>query len=311
MATNRRRWLLTAGILLAATAASPSRADNFDDSMANLSSIRTPATEAAKPAPDPVQPSLPPAQLPGFTDPHSTAVLPPPPPAPPAPVSLPATPAPLDKSTLNMAPPPEPAREPKVSTTGDCKSCPPGDCKPCRTSWWQRWCLHQQAKWLGYPDEFCAPPLGLSVYEPFTIQVANADAARMMLYQYDFVEDKAALNGRGRDQLVKIASMLSSTSAPIVIERIPGDPRLAEARRLAVLNDLASSSVAVTPDRVVVGAPTAIGLRGPEADVMYQNLLKQTQNLGASGGSMSGSTGGTSGQGAGSTGSGMSSLGSH
>jgi uncharacterized membrane protein YgcG len=98
------------------------------------------------------------------------------------------------------------------------------------------------------------------------------------MYHYDFVDQGSKLNLRGKDQLAKMAAMLGHNFFPIVIERTPANPALAEARRLAVLNELAAGPFPVPPMRVVVGQPAATGLQGREAILIYQNLIRQTTN---------------------------------
>jgi hypothetical protein len=172
-----------------------------------------------------------------------------------------------------------------------------GQDRPLLQRWWGYW----QECSLGYREEFVPRPLGQSIYAHFQIQVARGQAARMVLYRYDFVGNTAELNLHGRDQLAKIEGLLTSNPAPILIERTPDTPWLAEGRRLAVLRDLTANGLLVSPDRVVIGLPPAIGLGGVEAELIYQNLLNQTQTGGIRGG-QTGTTSGTTTPGAGRTG---------
>jgi hypothetical protein len=154
-------------------------------------------------------------------------------------------------------------------------------------TWQERWHSvagpaksRMQEKWLGYPEEFHEPPLGAFLYAHGRIQVANGEAARMVLYQYDFEEGTDRLNHRGRQQLAKIAAMMPENFNPLVIEWSPDAPALDEARRVAVLTELGRGPFPVVPERVVVGPPVAYGLQGVEAELVYQNLLQQTQSRG-------------------------------
>jgi hypothetical protein len=149
------------------------------------------------------------------------------------------------------------------------------------------------------------------VYAHYNTHVANAAAARMVLYDYDFVPGGAALNYRGRDRLAQIQAMLPCNGFPVVIERTPDCPPLADARRLAVLSELAHGPVPTPAERVVVGPPIAIGLQGVEAEIIYSNLLRQTANrglpaggggYGAAGGALGAAAGGAAMQGAGQAG---------
>jgi hypothetical protein len=159
-----------------------------------------------------------------------------------------------------------------------------------------------QECFLGFPEEFEAPPLGLSVNLQIQTQVANGVAAGMVLYRYDFVGCTAALNLKGRDRLAKIAALLPHNFFPLVIERTPEAPELAEARRVAVLAELAHGPFPVPPERVVIGPPLAHGLAGVEAVLINENLMRQTAAQGALGGLGFGATGGAAGPGFGATG---------
>jgi len=174
------------------------------------------------------------------------------------------------------------------------ESSPANDCEgkslPCQVveqpPRWQQWKRACQEYMWGYPKEFESPPLGHFVYLHNTTQVLNGEATRMVLYQYDFVGEKLTL--RGKYQLEKIADLLPRNFFPIVIEATPETPNLGEARRVAVLNDLAQHKFLVPAERVVVGRPIANGLRGVEADVISTNQQSFTRQ----GGPIPGGTGG-------------------
>src|SRR5262249_13751966 len=153
-----------------------------------------------------------------------------------------------------------------------------------RRSLWSRFWRYLQECFLGLPEEFKPAPLGESVAQHYLAHVANGNASRMVLYQYDFVCDTAVLNQRGNDQLARMASWLPNNAFPIVIERTPWEPALAEARRLGVLEALAESPFPVPPERVVIGPQLATGLQGVEAELIYRNLLRQTLTQGTQGG---------------------------
>ncbi len=139
------------------------------------------------------------------------------------------------------------------------------------------WKQHTRDNLWGYASEFEAPPLGASVYQNFRTMVANGEAARMVLYRYDFIEGTELLNLRGRDQLAKIAAMSPNNSFPIIVERTPENPALAEARRQGILGVLGLNGVAVPPDRVLVSAPIAVGMRGVEAGLLHTRQLDNTR----------------------------------
>ena len=145
---------------------------------------------------------------------------------------------------------------------------------------------------IGYLSEFQQPPLGYSVAEHFRTQVRNGAAARMTLYDLDFVTGSNKLNYRGKDRLRHVVDMLMALPFPLVIERTPRFPELADARRQAVMDELNEWKISVPPNRIIVGIPIAFPLYGLEAEAIYQNLLNQTESRGASSRSGGGTTGG-------------------
>jgi hypothetical protein len=163
-------------------------------------------------------------------------------------------------------------------------------CPDQQLSWWKR-CKVNFWTSLGFESEFVPEPLGASVYATYRNHVANGVAARMVLYHYDFVDSTPVLNTRGQDHVAKIGALLAHNNFPIIVERIPCNPALAEARRLAVLNQLGRGGAAIPSERVVVGAPIANGLHGAEAEIIYQNLLSQTRERGLVTGAASGFVG--------------------
>jgi hypothetical protein len=170
-----------------------------------------------------------------------------------------------------------PSPPPQVGTvTFEPEVTAPAPCGP-RPSWLQRCKRNVQSCFLGFPGEFEAAPLGASVYLNGRTEVANGEAARMVLHQYDFVEGSAQLNPRGKDQLARIAGYLPRNFFPIIVERTPETASLAESRRLVVLNELARGTFPVPPERVVIGPDLANGLKGIEAEIIYRNLLDQTR----------------------------------
>ena len=153
----------------------------------------------------------------------------------------------------------------------------PGKVEKKAWSWhWRR----VQGKFWGYPEEFEPRPLGASVYEHGRIMAANATAARLVLYQFDFIEGTSELSPRGLDQLAKFTAQLAASPFPLLVERTPADPALAESRRYAVLARLARGPCPLPSDRVLVGVPTPNGMSGIDAHIIGSNSLTRTQGYG-------------------------------
>jgi hypothetical protein len=154
----------------------------------------------------------------------------------------------------------------------------------------------------GLSEEFIPQPLGGFLYAHCNVQVANGIAARLVLYHYDFVDGTDQLNLKGRDRLQQFAGLLCACPAPLIIERTPYTPGLDQARRLTVLNALGQGPAPVPADRVVIGPAPARGLDGLEGEIVFQNLLIQTQSGGTAQGAGGGSVGGSAGLGPNATG---------
>src|SRR5262249_12213221 len=93
---------------------------------------------------------------------------------------------------------------------------------------------------------------------------------------------------KGQDQVAKIAAMLAHNAFPVIVERTPCNPAIAGARRLAVLKQFGQGGIPIPPERVVIGQSIGNGLRGGEAEIIYQNLLSQTRERGLVTGAASG-----------------------
>ncbi len=137
-------------------------------------------------------------------------------------------------------------------------------------------------------------PFGASVSAHINGHVTAATAARMALYDYDFLPGNTQLNARGVDRVWQIARVIGNFNNPVVVERTSHSPTLADGRRQAVLDELARIGFAVAPERVVVGMPSPVPLQGVEAESIYENLLLQTQSSGRSPGTGAGTFGGGS-----------------
>jgi hypothetical protein len=258
MLSKRRRWLLAAGMLLGTTTNGTVRAQD---------STPRPAV-------------LPPPA-------NSTPL-----PAKPAPGAAPTAGVNASKAELLAAPTTATTPAPPVSAD-TCTMSP--DTPPwysgMKPSFWSHSCYAMQDCFLGFRSEFGAPPLGYYVYLHGRTEVANGDAARMVLYHYDFVEGGDELNPRGHYQLEKIAALLPQNFNPVIIEATPCAPGLDEARRIAVARALACGPFPVPAERVVVGRPIATPLQGMEAVIIYRNLLLNTESGGLRGGGGGASTG--------------------
>jgi hypothetical protein len=136
--------------------------------------------------------------------------------------------------------------------------------------------------WKGrHAAEVDAVPLGQSLYQTMTNQIDSGIAARMILNDFDFEPNGVNLNFRGQDKLPRLVALAMQYPYFITIERTNYDPPLAALRRQALVKEIVRLSIPLSADRVVVGAPLTPGLRGVEAELLYQSLLNQTMSGGA------------------------------
>ncbi len=131
------------------------------------------------------------------------------------------------------------------------------------------------------------PAAGENVNNFWAIQIANGEAARMVLYHFDFVPGQPELTSRGTRQLSKFADMLQQTPHTLIIQPSPELPRLDELRRDHVLNALAMMDVHVPEERVIIRIPPTRGLDGIDAEAIH---LKQLGLTSGSAGSQSSQT---------------------
>ena len=123
-----------------------------------------------------------------------------------------------------------------------------------------------------YQEVFLPPPLGTLVNAHMHTQIANGEAAMMVLYRYDFIPGTNQPNAAGMERLNKIAAMLPRTPFPVVIEPVAGNPLLSEARQQQVIALLCQLPFPFPPERVVLANAANKGLHGPDSELIYRNL---------------------------------------
>lgn len=139
-----------------------------------------------------------------------------------------------------------------------------------------------RAKYWGYPEEFQSPPLSARVTAFQVAQIAQGQAARMMLYEYDFLPSSDQLNARGKRRLAKIAVWLPMNGFPVVVEPALASPELGELRRQRVWYELAAAPCPIPSERVILGYPRFRSMDAAEALLLERNRLGLTLSRGAS-----------------------------
>lgn len=142
-------------------------------------------------------------------------------------------------------------------------------------------------------------PLGYILNEHVSTQISNGEAARMVLYHYDFIDGTARLNVRGKRRLAEIAERIPRNFHPVIIQqtvvRPSGNPQrdeklesaadeLDQKRKQTVVAALREMTIPVPEQRVRVGIPPSTGLRADEeqAKRVYESLLVPDGGVGAS-----------------------------
>jgi hypothetical protein len=139
--------------------------------------------------------------------------------------------------------------------------------------------------------QFCPAPLGQCVFSAMTPQVVNGWAAQMVFYRFDFSAptdakgqslDASFLAPAGWKRVAKVADILGHAAPPPVIIEASDNIQLDEARRQNVIAALAKFCGTPVPSEWVVVGPSPVPqLRGKEAVIINDNLLRQTLNGGA------------------------------
>ena len=126
------------------------------------------------------------------------------------------------------------------------------------------------------------PAAGENLNIFWAIQIANGEAARMVLYHFDFVPGQPELTARGTRQLSKFADMLQQTPHPLILQPSREQARLDDLRRDHVLNALAMMDVHVPEERVIIRIPQTRGLDGIDAEAIQLKQMGLTSRTAGS-----------------------------
>ena len=122
-------------------------------------------------------------------------------------------------------------------------NCPEARFPRLKTAWQNFW---------GCDGGPTALPLGAVVQAPVSIQIANGEGLRMVLYAYDFendpCRDMSQLNPHGLRRLGELLCMAQHNAFPIVIEASRDNPALDSRRQQRVL---------AAAQQTVAGLPSA------------------------------------------------------
>jgi len=131
---------------------------------------------------------------------------------------------------------------------------------------------HEQRLGPPYDRPF---PLGQVTDAHWETQQTNAEAAKFILYDHEFVGDTAKLTPKGEKHLVQIAIRLEHVPFPVVVEQSPDGryPQLDTERRQAVVRYLSGLGLEGFENRVVVASAFAPGLSAVEGEAAYYSTF--------------------------------------
>jgi hypothetical protein len=165
---------------------------------------------------------------------------------------------------------------------------------PSSTDWvssrWHRFKAQAQYDFWGYPEHFCERPLGLPNQMAYQAMVDNARDDLLVFHQYDFHDDQlepaANLNVAGMRRIDRVADLLSRQAggSTVIVEFVPEQPRLTDARREEVAAQLGRYGLHEPAVRVAIGRARR-GISGREAQGIQRTFDRMTGASGLSGAS--------------------------
>jgi len=118
-------------------------------------------------------------------------------------------------------------------------------------------------------------PLGQVTDAHWETQQTNAEAAKFIVYEHEFVGDTAKLTPKGEKHLVQIAIRMDHVPFPIVVEQSPEGryPQLDGQRRQTVVGYLRGLGLEQFENRVIVAPAFSEGLRAVEGEAAYYSTF--------------------------------------
>ena len=184
-------------------------------------------------------------------------------------------------------------------------SVSPPSAEDTSTDWvssrWHRFKAGAQRDYWGYPEHFCERPFGVPNQSAYQAMVDNARNDWLIFHQYDFHDGKeesaAGLNAAGLRRVDRVAALLAKQAGGsiVVVEFVPDQPQLTEARREEVAAQLGRYGFHEPAVRVGVGRARR-GITGREAEGIQRTYDRMTGASGL-GGAMNGMNAANSGMG--------------
>jgi len=160
--------------------------------------------------------------------------------------------------------------------TAAANNCQCNSCTAKRGSAWSRYKWRKQEQCWGYPEYFEEAGLGSISTELIRPQVLLGEAARMTIYDYDFITGTARLNPRGFRRVQQLARTAIINGQTITVESTGTE--IDESRYQNVVAVAASAHL--NPAQVISGQPIAGGLSGEEALIHRKTELDSAKKYG-------------------------------
>ncbi len=131
---------------------------------------------------------------------------------------------------------------------------------------------HEQRLGPAYDRPF---PLGQVTDAHWETQQTNAEAAKFVFYDHEFVGDTAKLTPKGQKHLLQVAIRLEHVPFPVVVEQSPDGryPQLDLQRRQTIVKHLIEVGLEGIENRVIVAPAFAEGLRAVEGEAAYYSTF--------------------------------------
>ncbi|MFM7071742.1 MAG: hypothetical protein ACKO38_08135, partial [Planctomycetota bacterium] len=137
-----------------------------------------------------------------------------------------------------------PSSSPLGGTQPGTPAAPEAESSDWMSSRWHRFRSQAQHDFWGYPEYFCERPMGLPNQLAYQAMVDNARDDILVFHQFDFhdgqVESAANLNTAGSRRIDRVAELLARQDggSTVIVEFVPDEPRLTDARREQVAAQL-------------------------------------------------------------------------
>lgn len=158
----------------------------------------------------------------------------------------------------------------QCQSSSHCKCRSGRGCMTRVRNWWHNTKLYRlHVQNIGNPGMFVRP-FGECNEGYSHAMITSGKVDRSVLHHYDFVhhaDGRVSLTDHGREELVRIADVMSEYPVPLTIETTR-DPNHDNARRTVVMNTIAQLGLPIATESIRIAPDRAIGLNGVDAQMI-------------------------------------------